>query len=82
MTTIAHTLYRCNCCSTEELVSDADILKTKLDGWLTVDVRVSGGSGFTRHYCPICQPALFEHHNVVRAPKQYAEQSKEPGRTT
>ena len=61
---IPHTLYRCDECHVEQLVSDQDILKSKLDGWMTMEINVIGGSGHTKNFCKRCAPHMLDHYNT------------------
>ncbi len=64
MSTTPFTMYRCDGCPIEQMVSNQDALQFKLEKWLTVTVEMKGGGGHTKHYCPACSTGWLAHHTA------------------
>jgi hypothetical protein len=55
-----HSLYRCDECRAEVMISDQDLLKIKFEGWLTVNLHVQGGVAEEHHYCAECMIGVLK----------------------
>ena len=57
-----HSLYRCDECRAEVMTSDQDLLQSKRDGWLKVNIHVLGGVVEEHHYCAACTPGVLKRY--------------------